>query len=201
MSTNHKYTRRMYLEAQYHGFSPIPVVGKEPFLNKWSTMSGEEVLPHLKSHDGNIAIRTGQLSDVIIIDCDKPRGGNGEDGNDVWERLVFKHEKIKASELKTAIDKSGSGGYRYYFKWKNMSYAKNIYIDAIKTLIDILADGQCAVYPGSVYPGCYTGIKKIVNNVTNVNLRAKNANLKATSMSGFESRTKASYRSHIGWKN
>jgi P4 family phage/plasmid primase-like protien len=161
MSTGQKTsTLAMIKESKALGYSPMPITGKRPILENWTMLTDDELEKSLKTHNGNIAIRTGQLSDIIIIDCDLPRNNNGKDGNIVWEELVNKYEGIKASELKTPIDKSGSGGFRYYFKWKQMSYKKNITIDGLKTLIDVLSDGQCAVYPGSIYPGCCTDSKK-----------------------------------------
>ncbi len=154
MSNNQAF--KMVQEAKSFKFRPIPLHGKQPIMAQWNTVSDKQIDTVLTTHDGNIGILTGQRSNIIILDCDRPKNFKGRDGNEVWQDLIQKHYQMNANDLPTVIDRSGSGGYRYYFKWKQLDYNAKLLLNGSQTLIDVLHDGQCAVYPGSIYPGCAT---------------------------------------------
>lgn len=152
-----EYVDKPYQEAISFGFSPIPLNGKRPFLKNWQTLEKRLILDSLEKHEGNVGIRTGKHSGIIIIDCDVPRMGKEEtdgNGNEQWEEIVKKETGLDdPSDLETWVDISGSGGYRYYFRYEDdKEYNGKI----SKCNIDILANGKQAVYAGSLYPGCGT---------------------------------------------
>jgi len=135
-------------EALAFEFSPMPLNGKIPTVNNWQKIPTEELVKKLEHHNGNIGIRTGKWSNVIIIDCDKPRKYSKDpDGHEIWKEIVASHTR----QLNTVVAKSGSGSYHYYFKYDpSLKYVSKI----TGSNIDVLSDGKQAVYPGSIYPGC-----------------------------------------------
>ena len=143
----------MYIEAIEFGFSPIPLNGKIPLIKSWNEKDNAFFLYSLEKHRGNIGIRTGRFSKIIILDCDKPRSNNANatDGNEDFNKIVLKETGKSFLDLPTVIDQSGSESYRFYFR-----YNPNIqYLSKIKNCnIDILSDKKQAVYVGSVYEGC-----------------------------------------------
>lgn len=149
MTLSKQETNDMIQEAHSFKFSAIPFKkdSKMPNLKNWSKIEEKTCKFALDSHVGNIGIRTGKWSNIIIIDCDRPRsGGNNIDGVKEFQKLLDDHD-----EIKTVCDRSGSYGVRYYFKYiPNVKYNNTIE----GKNIDILADNKCAVYPGSLYPGC-----------------------------------------------
>jgi len=141
-------TNKIVEEAIKYGFSPVPLSGKIPIVPEWQKLSDKQLYNTLQNHNGNIGIRTGKWSNVIIIDCDKPRKYSKDpDGHEIWKEIVANH----TTNLTTVIAQSGSGSYHYYFKYNpNLKYLSKI----TGSNIDILSTGKQCVYPGSIYPGC-----------------------------------------------
>ena len=136
-------------------FSLIPLKGntKAPDMKGWATASNEEVARFFKDNyrqGGNVGIRTGKWSGVIIFDCDKPRRNNPKatDGNEDFENLCLEHNEEIPD---TVTDLSGSEATRYWFKYDpNVKYKSKV----AGCNIDVLADGKQALYAGSICPGC-----------------------------------------------
>lgn len=104
----------------------------------------------------NIAILTGKVNQIIVIDIDKPK--NGEiDGLKYFEENVCELDK-----LDTIITKTYNGGYHIYFKYteklKNCVRLKDIQ----EVSIDIKSDGGC------VYEGMYYQLLKDANELMNI---------------------------------
>ncbi|MBW7866586.1 MAG: bifunctional DNA primase/polymerase, partial [Candidatus Hydrogenedentes bacterium] len=114
------------------GWKLTPCHGKRPCLKGWPTqeVSGIELTAHAMA-GGNVAVRTGAASGVVVVDLD----GDVEQHAALLERLPI------GPSVKTP-----SGGCHLYFRdpggLKNSAgkYAEHV---------DIRADGGCAVLPGS----------------------------------------------------
>lgn len=143
-----------YLEAIEFGFSPIPLRGKIPINKDWINKDKSWFYSTLENHTGNIGIRTGKLSGIIVLDCDKPRANNptATDGNKDMADIIFKETgELDPTELPTTIDKSGSNSLRFYFRYNpNLQYLSKI----SGMNIDILSDKKQCCYIGSTYEGC-----------------------------------------------
>lgn len=156
-------TAKLAKQAVKYGFSPLLFHHdtKHPNWNgsvKWTLADSQLLIDYIDGKSGNIGIRTGKQSNVIIFDCDIPRNGDKNPINGVKEftTLLKNNGLIKKSieELDTVMDKSGSGGMRIYFK-----YQSNLSNETFKWFkdnlnIDILSDKKACIYPGSIYPGC-----------------------------------------------
>jgi putative DNA primase/helicase len=107
--------------------------GKDAFRKGWNTESPLSV-DVLRRHRGNLGLRTGQASGVVVIDFD-----DMECLADYAERLPVTVEAI-----------SGGGGRHFYYRYVKPAKCK----PAGKVIngADIKADGGCIVFPGSVHP-------------------------------------------------
>ena len=159
----------LFKEALDFGFSPIPIKGKAPITSQWSTKPKFSFIAALENHRGNIGIRTGLQSGIVVLDCDLARKNTkGTNGNKDFSDMYFKETgKTDPLKMDTVIDQSGSGSHRFYFKLdvrKDMATGENeiLYNSGIKGMnIDVLAAGKQCVYPGSIYPGCCPPGKKV----------------------------------------
>jgi hypothetical protein len=144
----------IYNEAFACGFSPIPMNGKIPTCKNWTEKNSTFFLGALEKHTGNFGVRCGKWSNILILDCDKPRANmpNATDGNRDMAKIILNETGLKDPlKLNTVIDQSGSQSYRFYFRYNpNLDYLSKIK----NSNIDILGEKKLAVYPGSTYKGC-----------------------------------------------
>lgn len=119
------------------GWSIIPVGKDKKPLVKWEQYQSEKATREqiiewfTKYYNANIAVVTGKISNLIIIDIDPRHGANNDD---------FKN-------IQTVIAKTGGGGWHYYFQ-----YEEGISTRAkVKDGIDIRSDGGYAVLPPSLH--------------------------------------------------
>lgn len=141
-------------------FYPVRAIGKHPIdVDFLQDRTGQRAL----QHDDNIAILTGEgaykredkVYGLLIVDSDQARPGE-INGVEEWNKLCWSNEGIQALDFDTVIDQSGSGGNRHYFLTnENMKISKKRCSEfKAKYNIDILYNGKCCMYPGSIYPGC-----------------------------------------------
>jgi len=88
--------------------------------------------------DANVGIRTGEVSDLVVVDID-PRS----QGNATWDYLIAQYSPISA----TAEVFTSRGGRHLYFRHAFMA-AKGI----LGPGIDIKSDGGYVVAPPSIHP-------------------------------------------------
>jgi hypothetical protein len=109
-----------------------PLRGKVPLRTGWQS---EPPLPReqLERHTGNLGLRTGQVSGVVVIDIDPAHGGERPRG---------------LPDTITCI--TGSGGTHLYY-----SCTVPISNSAGKLArgVDVRGDGGQVVFPGSTHPG------------------------------------------------
>jgi hypothetical protein len=89
--------------------------------------------------DANIAIRTGQGSDLLITDID-PRNH----GDIVWNLLIEEYGELPPTP--TVI--TGSGGWHYYLNWADIKPGNG----ALGPGVDLKSDGGYVVAPPSIHP-------------------------------------------------
>jgi hypothetical protein len=133
-----------YLER---GWSVIPVLprGKRPLI-AWRPFQGrcasiEEVRCWFDCWpDANVAIVTGRLSRLVVVDVDPRRGGT--------ESLVaFEAEHGVLSATFESL--TGGGGRPLYFRHPGTRTANRV---GLRPGIDLRGDGGCVVAPPSVHP-------------------------------------------------
>lgn len=88
--------------------------------------------------DANIGIRTGEASDITVVDIDPDKGGARS-----WHNIQERHGQFPP----TWTVKTGSGGYHYYYQ----------YDQSVKTRADVMpgidtrSDGGYVVAPHSIH--------------------------------------------------
>lgn len=108
-------------------------------------MQWQKITDNLTTQDSkNVAIITGRVNNLLVVDIDKPKEGeiNG---------LAYFEENIKPlKKLNTLITKSMNGGYHVYFKYTS-KLLNSIRLKDIQIVsIDIKSDGGC-IYEGEQY--------------------------------------------------
>jgi hypothetical protein len=117
------------------GWDFIPIKGKVPKLKEWSKRPRADLaMCETWARDGNIGLRTGQISGVVVIDDDTPDGAGAA--------------ALKLPVTPTVI--TGSGKRHYYFK----APAEPIKNSAGKLAdhLDVRGEGGQVVFPGSIHP-------------------------------------------------
>jgi hypothetical protein len=152
---NKQYTTRVENKySEYDNFICIPMtIDKKPIVS-WKGLTKTPLKSFLPEH--NIAILTGKLNQITVIDIDNPKPGKKEsDGMKMYEELLDKYNN--GNELVTPTCKTQSGGLHIYFK----------YDESIKTTtgvngysIDIRNDGGLIICPPSIgQKGLYEWVK------------------------------------------
>jgi putative DNA primase/helicase len=110
------------------GWSFLPLRGKIPTQPGWQKRD-RETLAEVLSWQGNVGLRTGKSSGVIVIDVDP--GG-----------------EISLPKTVTVI--TGRNGRHYYFKEPDVPIGNSA--GKLGDHIDVRGNGGQVVYPGSVHP-------------------------------------------------
>lgn len=125
------------LSLLWKGWSVIPIGKNKKPLGEWKKYqteraTKEEVVAWFTKYpQANLAVVTGKISDIVVVDIDPRHGGS---------RDVF-------IGYETVIVETGGGGWHYYFKYKNgiQNFA------GIEMGIDIRGDGGYVIVPPSVH--------------------------------------------------
>ena len=116
------------------GWSLTPLAGKRPIAAAWQSEPRETLEQALKwTAEGNVGLRTGQASGVIVIDADIQKGAD-----------------IAPLDLPgTVTGCTGGGGmHLFYLCTKPLGNS----VGKLGRFIDVRADGGQVVFPGSVHP-------------------------------------------------
>jgi len=150
-------TKDIINEAISFGFKPVLLytnleqgLGKssleKDWITKYSNISKEDLLKLTKHRNSdNVGVLCGIHSNIIIIDVDIQ-----DNGVENWSNILEQNNINDLEDFETPIVRTGSNGLHYYFKYPNNIELKS----KLEKGIDILSTGKCAVYPGSLYPGC-----------------------------------------------
>ncbi len=136
---------RVVAEAVKLGFVPIPLNGKKPTVPGWEKSTKQT--NHTFNPGNNVGVVTGEVSGIVVVDIDVK-----DDGLKTWMEWITHH-----GDINTAIVKTGSGGYHYYFKYDPTtsgmkSNSKVVQVNDKNVGIDIKNNGGQVVYPGSIHP-------------------------------------------------
>lgn len=135
------------LAYSYHGFSVIPVEpkGKRPLL-LWQEFqhrppTAEEVQTwFLRTPEANVAIVTGRVSGLVVLDVDLKHGGG--------ESLSIL-EQIHGALPATVEARTGSGGRHLYFAHPGGVVRNRV---GLRPGVDLRGDGGYVVAPPSLHP-------------------------------------------------
>lgn len=124
------------------GFSIIPIIAKDkkPLLDSWRSYqkhmpSKEEIETWLKLYpEANIAVITGEISNLIVIDVD------GQEGLDA----------LKDRHLPPTLTVTTGRGIHYYYRMPSGKVLGNSV--GILPKVDIRGEGGYVVAPGSIHP-------------------------------------------------
>ena len=117
------------------GWAFTPIHGKAPFRRGWQTEppADHDTTTEWARH-GNIALRTGQVSGVVVID-DDTEGGSGT-------------AELELPETVTVV--TGSGKRHFYFRCPEGRLGNSS--RGLPKKVDVRGDGGCIVFPGSIHP-------------------------------------------------
>ncbi len=110
-----------------------PLSGKKPILKNWTSLpvsTEDEVIAW--AHKGNVGLRTGRVSGVVVVDVDNAKGGRLEE------------------YPRTPTVRTGSGGAHLYFEAPDLPLGNSV--GSLAPNVDVRADGGQVVFPGSVHP-------------------------------------------------
>lgn len=121
--------------AHARGWSLTPLNGKRPKLKGWQKL-GPPSLAEVErwSAEGNLGVRTGSVSGLVVIDDDTPDQSAAE--------------RLGLPPTVTAI--TGGGGRHYYFAVPEVELRSSV--RKLGPGIDVRGEGGQVVLPGSVHP-------------------------------------------------
>jgi hypothetical protein len=124
-------TAKSDIETAYQrGWALTPLNGKIPVRPGWQK-EPPVPLADLRKHDGNVGLRTGQISGVVVVDFD-----NADDLPD-WVPL-------------TPTVRTGNGWHCYFNATCPVKNRAKATYRGVK--FDVRGDGGQVVYPGSIHP-------------------------------------------------
>jgi P4 family phage/plasmid primase-like protien len=101
----------------------------------------------------NIAIITGEVSGILVIDVDN-KGQGLSDFTHIVREMGYQSIDDYIQTSQTACVKTPSNGYHFYYRYREGKYKQNFGFTSGKNEIDIQGNNKCVVYPGSIYQGC-----------------------------------------------
>ena len=127
------YRVREALAAHARGWLMTPLDGKKPTDNKWqlAPVPSEEQVERWATL-GNVGLRTGRNSGVVVIDVDSAKGGRIDN----------------LPETPTVL--TGGGGMHYYFRAPSLPLRNSA--GRLAPHVDFRAEGGQVVFPGSIHP-------------------------------------------------
>ena len=136
-----KYENEKLLPFQYYninGFITIPIRKKRPYVKNWPNLI-KTVEPQY--YDDDIALHTGLINNIIVIDIDQK-----DNGLKLFNQLKKEHPTIN-----TPMYSTPSGGLHMIFQY-DPDIKTKIRINYNNTKIgwDILSDKHLAICPPSV---------------------------------------------------
>lgn len=134
------------------GLSPIYVeyAVKEVKVNEWSTLSREEAIKTFDNKDKfNMAILTGERSNIIVFDADvREKNGKMDKTTDRFYKSILK----KYPEFNDTVKcRTGSGNFHHYFQYDERLKSCDYRYKFNNYHFEILSNKRCAVCPKSEY--------------------------------------------------
>jgi len=119
-----------------------------------------------KFNKPNIAVITGEMNNIVVIDIDNKNGENGKNGIVQFNELLIKYNG--GYPIDTFTVQTGSGGYHVYFKYDEHTKVLTNKPKYNRSAIDVKSNGGYVVCPGSTHP--VTNNKYIQYNSLPVNV-------------------------------
>lgn len=113
------------------GWCFLPLSGKVPTVSGWQNAPQAPLSDVIQWAKGNIGLRTGAASGVVVVDVDE--GG-----------------KVPEGLPPTVQVATGGGGMHYYFK--HPGYQIKNSVSKLSDAVDVRGDGGYVVFPGSLHP-------------------------------------------------
>lgn len=121
-------------EGYRRGWSFTPLNGKRPILNEWQKAPRATLAECLQwATKGNIGLRTGKASGIVVIDIDSAKGG-----------------QVPSGLTPTVCVQTGGGGWHYYYKAPDVEMRNTS--GALGPHVDTRGDGGQVVFVGSTHP-------------------------------------------------
>lgn len=134
-----KYNDEKMLPFQYYNlmnFITIPIRNKRPFIKNWPNLD-KTVEPTY--FDDDIALHTGIINNIIVIDVDA-----NNNGIEIFNKLKKEHPKINTPTYSTP-----SGGFHMIFQYDDIPTKIKIKLNGERIGWDILSDKHLAICPPS----------------------------------------------------
>lgn len=133
MPNQEKERRSYYVEVGHAlGWSFTPLKGKRPYKRGWQTGERETLGEALAwAKQGNVGLRTGPISGVIVIDVD-------QDGS------------VETLNLPDTVTVTTGGGGRHYYFSSTLPIPNSA--GKLAPHVDVRGTGGQVVYPGSLHP-------------------------------------------------
>lgn len=132
-----------HFAADYYdrGWNVIPLTGKRPALTSWREFQSEraslnQVREWFAKSSANVGIVTGRLSELVVVDCDRP-----EDA-EYWRRRF---------PMTPLAVQTGGGGSHFYYRYPAGDTIGNR-AGLLSRRIDLRAEGGYVVAPPSRHP-------------------------------------------------
>lgn len=134
-------------------FIPVISLSKKSSLCGWQKLT---ITPDIEYFDrcDNIAALCGEVGDITVIDLDiKKDNSDVEDGVEVFEKFLdtvreeYKEWFDDNGKLKTLTQKSGSGGYHYFFNYAKVPNSRQLNNSGI----DIINRNYIMLSPSKFY--------------------------------------------------
>lgn len=157
-------TNILAADAISNGFVPYPITADKKGCRYFLSDPIDIISKKSLQHNGNIGIRCGHESNIVIIDVDKQNNGienwislvkYGFFDNDI-ERKNIEKEIRAFIDIPTVTARTGGGGFHYYFRYDNSLDNITSKCNFIPNYpgIDFLSNKKGCVYVGSSYNGC-----------------------------------------------
>lgn len=139
------------LEYLRRGWSIIPVGGdKRPLLRRWATYQSR--LPtesevrewYTRWPNGGVAVVTGKVSGLVVLDVD-PRHGGNESLQGLLDAGEITHADLEGPRVHTQ-----DGGMHYYFAYPEGTAVKTK--PKFRSGLDLKSDGGYVVAPPTMVP-------------------------------------------------
>lgn len=112
-----------------------PLRGKVPILSGWQRAPGPTVSQAIAwARAGNVGVRTGKASGLVVIDVDIAKGGDA----------------LRLGLPPTVTVRTGGGGQHFYFRHPGGAVPNSV--GRLGPHVDVRGDGGQVVFVGSVHP-------------------------------------------------
>lgn len=124
------------------------------FSGSWKNVVRETSMAHYDASMNSVAILTGNVSGLFVLDVDNSESEGRENGMEAWDLMVYRN-----GDPVTWTAKTGGNGLHVYFRMpasdalRNRKNRVSLWYDGKARGIDVRAEGGVAFCPPSSYVG------------------------------------------------